>query len=122
MFRLDMDAIRRSADASWLTANLANPANACVDAANESFPGPELNQQAQELATLAGLAISQNTSQQSAEFLAARLIAAAMRACDHHGDGDEAREQMRADCLSTPPRLRADLLAHLTTAYSKANE
>ncbi len=39
----------------------------------------------------------------------AALIEAAMRACDHHGDGKVAREQMRADCQGTPPHLRKDL-------------
>lgn len=45
------------------------------------------------------------------------LIAAAMRACDHHDDGPAAREQMRRDCLATPHQLRADLLAHFQRAY-----
>lgn len=48
---------------------------------------------------------------------AGELIAAAMRACDAHGDSPEAREQMRRDCLETPPHLRADLLQHLRAAY-----
>jgi hypothetical protein len=46
---------------------------------------------------------------------AADLIDAAMRVCDHHGDGEEARADMRADCLATPPHLRVDLLDHLTS-------
>ncbi len=48
------------------------------------------------------------------------LIEAAMRACVHHGDGDVAREAMRADCLATPPHLRADLLDHLRKTYPSA--
>ncbi len=48
----------------------------------------------------------------------ARLIEAAMRACDHHDDGDAGREQMRQDCLATQPHLRKDLLVHLRTATS----
>ena len=48
------------------------------------------------------------------------LIEAAMRACDHHGDGPEAREQMRQDCTDTPVHLRADLLAHFTEQYRRA--
>ena len=35
-----------------------------------------------------------------------------MCACDVYGDSDQAREDMRADVLATPPHLRADLLAH----------
>jgi len=44
--------------------------------------------------------------------LTADLLRAAVRACDAYGDGEEAREQMRADCMATPPHLRAELLAH----------
>lgn len=45
------------------------------------------------------------------------LIEAAMRACDHHGDGPEAREQMRRECHETPPALREDLRDHLKQTY-----
>lgn len=45
------------------------------------------------------------------------LLIAAMRSCDHHGDSPEAREQMRQDCLETPPHLRADLLEHFRKTY-----
>jgi len=44
--------------------------------------------------------------------LASDLIEAAMKVCDHHGDGEPAREQMRRDCLELPPHLQADLLEH----------
>lgn len=54
------------------------------------------------------------------EVLLRDLIAAAMRACDHHGDGPEAREQMRQDCINTPSHLQADLLAHFTEQYGRA--
>lgn len=47
----------------------------------------------------------------------ARLIEAAMRACDHYKDSDAAREEMRADCLATPQHLRADLLEHFKQTY-----
>jgi len=47
----------------------------------------------------------------------AALMAAAMRACDHWGDGPAAREQMRQDVLDTPPDQRADLLAHFKQTY-----
>lgn len=46
-----------------------------------------------------------------------RLLNAAMRACDHHGDGPEARAEMSRACLATPKHLRADLLEHFLTAY-----
>lgn len=45
------------------------------------------------------------------------LIHAAMRACDFHGDGIEARDQMRQDCIDTPHELRADLLEHFRKEY-----
>lgn len=47
------------------------------------------------------------------------LIEAAMRACDHHGDGESAREQMRIECLEIPPDLRADLLDYFRRTYPK---
>ncbi len=46
-----------------------------------------------------------------------RTIAAAMRACDAHGDDEAAREAMRADVLATPPELRDDLLAYFIGTY-----
>ena len=53
----------------------------------------------------------------TAHRLTADLLKAAMRVCDHYGDGDAVREQMRLECLDTPPNLRADLLAHFTQTY-----
>ena len=53
----------------------------------------------------------------TAHRLTADLLKAAMRVCDHYGDGDAARAQMRLACLDTPPHLRADLLAHFTQTY-----
>lgn len=47
----------------------------------------------------------------------AELLAAAMRACDFHGDGEAARKEMRRDCLATPPHLKADLLAYFISTY-----
>ena len=47
------------------------------------------------------------------------LFEAAMRACDHHGDGPAAREEMRRQCLETPPHLHADLTDHFQKTYSK---
>lgn len=46
-----------------------------------------------------------------------QLLLAAMRACDHWGDTLQAREQMRQDCLNTPPHLRVDLLEHFKKHY-----
>lgn len=48
---------------------------------------------------------------------AQQLMAAAMRCCDHYGDSSEARMQMRLDIWNTPPRLRAELLAHFQQEY-----
>lgn len=45
------------------------------------------------------------------------LLAAAKRACEHWGDGPEARQAMKADCLATPPHLRADLIQHFQENY-----
>ncbi len=56
---------------------------------------------------------------QQAECTAHALIDAAMRACDAWNDTEQARDQMRRDCLETPQHLRADLLAHLTNQYPK---
>lgn len=57
-----------------------------------------------------------------AEQTAAALVEAAMRACRHHGDGPEAKEQMRQACTDTPAHLRADLLAHFRANYSRAGK
>lgn len=46
-----------------------------------------------------------------------RLVEAAMRACDHHGDGSAARDQMRRECLDTPAHLRGDLCDHFNQQY-----
>ena len=46
------------------------------------------------------------------------LLAAAMQTCDVWKDGPEAREEMRKQCLETPPHLRADLLEHLESQLS----
>ena len=45
------------------------------------------------------------------------LITAAMCACDHHGDSETARVQMRTACLETPLHLRSGLLEHFRTSY-----
>lgn len=112
MFKLDMDSIRKSADVGWLMANLAIPAKALLSTAQEPRKDAEISHKPPELATIAQIAISQDFSQQTAELLTARLIAAAMRRCDEFGDGDAAREEMRADCLATPLHLQQDLLDH----------
>lgn len=52
-----------------------------------------------------------------ADQITRQLLQAAMHACRHWGDNQAAREQMRQDCISTPPHLRPDLLAHLRTTY-----
>ncbi|MGF6526044.1 hypothetical protein [Variovorax sp. PvP013] len=48
------------------------------------------------------------------EVSAPELLRAAMHVCDLYGDGAQAREDMRADCLGTPLHLRVDLLDHFT--------
>lgn len=44
--------------------------------------------------------------------LSMTLIEAAMKVCDKHGDGEQARADMRRECLELPPHLQADLLDH----------
>jgi hypothetical protein len=116
MFKLDMDALRKSAGVAWLMANPANPANLGGVVAN---PAPQISQKPPELAKVATLAISHEVGRESPDLLEARLITAAMRVCDRWGDGHEAREQMRADCLNTPAHLRQDLLEHFLGRSAK---
>ncbi|MEZ5608093.1 MAG: hypothetical protein R3E52_13470 [Burkholderiaceae bacterium] len=47
------------------------------------------------------------------------LIAAALRACDHHGDNAAAQQQMVKDCLNTRPELRQELLDYFSTNYPR---
>lgn len=54
---------------------------------------------------------------QESARLTTELLAAAMRAADHHGDDAAAREQWKQDVLATPQHLRADLLAHFRENY-----
>ena len=54
---------------------------------------------------------------QQAECTAQALIDAAMHACDVWNDTEKARDQMRRDCLETPPHLRSDLLDYFKSAY-----
>ena len=42
----------------------------------------------------------------------AELIKLAMKRCDEFGDGLEARDEMRRQCLELPPHLQIDLLDH----------
>lgn len=51
------------------------------------------------------------------ERITQQLLQAAMNVCRHWGDSPVAREQMRLDCINTPPHLRADLLAYLKSTY-----
>ena len=48
----------------------------------------------------------------TAHRLTADLLKAAMAVCDRHGDDDAKRQDMRVQCLETPPHLHADLLDH----------
>ena len=43
------------------------------------------------------------------------LIAVAMNRCDQFNDSDQARAEMRQQCLELPPHLQRDLLAHFTS-------
>lgn len=83
MFKLDMQALREAAH----------------------VPPPVVPVQ-----LLAKLAISQPTSEESFDLLAARLMTAAMRRCDQFSDGDKARQDMREQVLETPSHLHQILL------------
>ena len=48
------------------------------------------------------------------------VLALAQIACNQFRDGKEAREAMRAACLSTPPELLDDLLMHFRQEYGPA--
>lgn len=54
---------------------------------------------------------------QAARATTAELIKAAMVACDHWGDSEVARQQMREQCLATPPHLQAGLIEHFRQTY-----
>lgn len=103
MFRVDMDAIR---DAAIEARLMANPANA---PSSRGQGGPKL-------ATFAKLAISQQPGAHI-DPAVTELLDAAMRACDAWNDTAQARDQMRRECLETPPHLRADLLDHFNNTY-----
>lgn len=49
--------------------------------------------------------------------LADELLKAALLACDHWGDSEAARQQMRQDVEATPPHLQGDLLDHFRQTY-----
>lgn len=52
-----------------------------------------------------------------ADHITQLLLQAAMRASGQWSDSRAAKEQLRQDCLNTPPQFRADLLAHLSKQY-----
>ena len=58
-----------------------------------------------------------NDSDESA--LLEELLAEADQACDHWGDGPEARAQMREDVMAVAKHQWRDLLEHFRTAYPK---
>lgn len=57
-----------------------------------------------------------------ARALTDALIAAAMRRCDQFNDGQQARENMRRDCINTPDHLKPDLLRHFNEALRKPSD
>lgn len=62
--------------------------------------------------------INRHTELESQRFTDS-LLGAAMRCCDFHGDGEQARSDMRQQCLETPLHLRADLLDYFNTTYGE---
>ncbi len=49
------------------------------------------------------------------------MIAAAMRVCDQHHDGESARQEMQTQCLEVPPHLHTDLLDHFQQTAPKVD-
>lgn len=49
---------------------------------------------------------------------AARLMAAAMLACDHFNDSDTAREEMHQQVMELPPEKWQDLTEHFRKTYA----
>lgn len=47
------------------------------------------------------------------------LIEAAMLACDHWQDDEDARQQMRDDCAGIPPDKRQDWIDHFSRHYRR---
>ena len=52
--------------------------------------------------------------------ITARLLAAAMRRCDHFNDSDKARQDMREQVLEIPPHQRQELLDYFNEINQKA--
>lgn len=88
-----------------------------ADGANLAAPAGRLSpeQRALVLAHKAELVALLHAAHQTT----AALLAAAMQACDHHGDGDIARQDMRQQCMDTPPYLRGELVDHFNRTYGK---
>ena len=111
MFKVDLESLKQAATSTRLMANPANPAN---------WLTPEAESVSQ-LATLATLAVSHGSHSAANDAWAAvaeaELIEAAMRCCDRHGDGAEARAEMERQCLEIPPHLRGDLLDYFNSHY-----
>ena len=111
VFKVDLESLKQAATSTWLMANPANSANRLTPEAESGS----------QLATLATLAVSHGSHSAAndawAAVAVADLLAAAMRCCDKHGDGPEAREEMKRQCLEIPAHLRGDLLDYFKSHY-----
>lgn len=112
-------------------ANLANPliqdppiSKLAALAANEDCKSASRF----ALRSCAGMAVAladdhlQRNTELEAHRFTESLLAAAMRCCDHHGDNEQARADMRHQCLETPQHLQQDLLNHFNSTYGVSNE
>ena len=72
---------------------------------------------AETSATLAAPSCATVASELTAQRTMKKLLAAAMRCCDRHGDGAEARAEMERQCLEIPQHLRGDLLHYFNSHY-----
>jgi hypothetical protein len=113
MFQLDLDAIREAAIESWLTANLANPAELT------GSEHPRTPSRRKMVSGVATLAVSQSENRLTDPVVIA-LLEAAMRACDHWGDCPAARAEMLADLRALPQGQRQGWLEYFLAVYGKA--
>lgn len=58
----------------------------------------------------------------SAHRINSELLKLADKVCDHYGDGEAARQEMRDQCMELPLDMRLDLLEHFRAWYRLGTE
>ena len=104
----------RRAVASCAPIETQHATSAANDATGSATP---MQHPAETSATLAAPSCATVASELTAQRTMKKLLAAAMRCCDKHGDGPEAREEMKRQCLEIPAHLRGDLLDYFKSHY-----